>query len=101
MVEPAGVPELDPIVHGQLRLAVLSLLAGVEQADFRWLREKTRATDGNLGANLAKLEEVKYIGVTKKFVAKKPNSVYRLTPAGRKALASYVSAIKKLLGGSL
>ena len=101
MAEPGGAPELDPIVHGQLRLAVLSLLAGVEKADFRWLREKTGATDGNLGANLAKLEDVKYIGVTKKFVAKKPNSVYRLTPAGRRALAAYINALRKLLGGAL
>ena len=101
MAELTGLPELDPIVHGQLRLAVLSLLVGVEEADFKWLREKTGATDGNLGANLAKLEEVKYIGVTKKFVAKKPNSLYRLTPAGRKALASYINALKKLLVGAL
>jgi DNA-binding PadR family transcriptional regulator len=47
------------------------------------------------------LEEAKYIGVTKKFVAKKPNSVYRLTPAGRKALASYIKALRHLLGESL
>ena len=101
MAELGGLPELNRIVHGQLRLAVLSLLAGVEEADFKWLREKTGATDGNLGANLANLEEVKYIGVTKKFVAKKPNSLYRLTPAGRKALASYINALKKLLGDAL
>jgi len=101
MAEPGRAPELDPIVHGQLRLAVLSLLAGVEEADFRWLRDKTGATDGNLGANLAKLEDAKYIGVTKKFVAKKPNSVYRLMPAGRKALAGYVKALRRLLGGAL
>jgi DNA-binding MarR family transcriptional regulator len=101
MAEPGGVPELDPIVHGQLRLAVLSLLAGVEEADFKWLREKTGATDGNLGANLAKLERAKYIGVMKKFVAKKPNSLYRLTPSGRKALAAYIGALKKLLDDAL
>jgi DNA-binding MarR family transcriptional regulator len=101
MPEPGGLPELDPIVHGQLRLAVLSLLAGVEEGDFKWLRERTGSTDGNLGANLTKLEEAKYIGVTKKFVAKKPNSVYRLTPAGRKALASYIKALRHLLGESL
>ena len=52
-------------------------------------------------ANLAKLEEAKYIGVTKKFVAKKPNSVYRLTPNGRRALASYIKALRRLLGGSM
>ena len=101
MAEPPGLPELDPIVHGQLRLAVMSLLATVEHADFRWLREKTGSTDGNLGANLAKLEEARYIAVTKRFIAKKPNSVYRLTASGRKALASYVRALKKLLGEAL
>jgi len=101
MADPGALPELDPIVHGQLRLAVLSLLAGVEEADFKWLREKTGSTDGNLGANLAKLEEVKYIAVTKKFVAKRPNSLYRLTSAGRKALRAYISALKQLLGGAL
>ncbi len=101
MADPGPLPELDPIVHGQLRLAILSLLAGTEEADFRWLREKTRATDGNLGANLAKLEQAQYVGVTKQFVAKKPNSVYRLTPAGRAALAGYVEGLRRLLGDSL
>ncbi|HEY1338797.1 MAG TPA: transcriptional regulator [Bryobacteraceae bacterium] len=95
------IPELDPIVHGQLRLAVLSLLAGVDQADFRWLRDKTHSTDGNLGANLAKLEQARYIAVTKKFIARKPASLYRLTPRGRKALTDYVAALRKLLGDEL
>jgi len=101
MPDPGELPELDPIVHGQLRLSVLSLLAGVEEADFKWLREKTRSTDGNLGANLTKLEEATYIAVTKKFIAKKPNSVYRLTRTGRKALASYIKALRRLLGSSM
>src|SRR5216684_2325198 len=79
MPDAGGLPELDPIVHGQLRLALLSLLAGDEEADFKWLREKTGSTDGNLGANLAKLEEVKYIGVTKKFVANKLRLVHSRT----------------------
>jgi DNA-binding PadR family transcriptional regulator len=101
MSEPAPLPELDPVVHGQLRLAVLSLLSSTEQADFKWLRVRTGSTDGNLGANLAKLEEAKYITVTKKFIGKKPASIYRLTPAGRKALARYVAALRKLLGAAL
>ncbi len=101
MNESGELPELDPIVHGQLRLAVLSLLAAVEEADFRWLRDKTGATDGNLGANLAKLEEAKYVSVTKKFISRKPISLYRLTATGRKALGSYVKALKELLGESL
>jgi len=101
MSEGDPIPELNPIVHGQLRLAVLSLLSAVHQADFRWLRDKTRATDGNLGANLAKLEQAGYISVNKSFIANKPNSLYRLTPAGRKALAEYVQSLKKLLAGSI
>lgn len=101
MPDPGAVPELDPIVHGQLRLAVLSLLACVDSADFKWLRTKTGATDGNLGANLAKLEEVKYVSVARKFIARKPNSTYRLTALGRKALTGYIDALKKLLAGSL
>jgi DNA-binding PadR family transcriptional regulator len=101
MPETPGIPELDPIVHGQLRLAIMSLLAAVEDADFKYLKEKTGSTDGNLGANLAKLEEAKYIAVKKKFVAKKPNSIYRLTAQGRKALANNVKALKELLGRAL
>jgi len=92
------LPELNPIIHGKLRLAVLSLLAGVEQAEFTWLRGKTGSTDGNLGAQLLKLEEAEYLAVEKKFVMRKPQSVYRITEKGRAALAEYVQALKMLLG---
>ena len=51
------LPELNPVVHGKLRLALLSLLSGVEEAEFTWLRSRTGSTDGNLGAQLQKLEE--------------------------------------------
>src|SRR5579871_2197118 len=95
------LPELNPVVHGKLRLALLSLLAGVEQADFTWLREKTGSTDGNLGAQLLKLEEAGYVAVEKKFVQRKPQSIYRLTPSGRAALSEYVQALKQLLGGAI
>jgi DNA-binding MarR family transcriptional regulator len=99
--EADPLPELDPVVHGQLRLAVLSLLSGVEQADFKWLRDRTNSTDGNLGANLARLEQARYIAVTKKFIGRKPASLYRVTPAGRKALTGYVNALRRMLGGML
>jgi|SRR5579872_120017 len=95
------LPDLDPVIHGKLRLALLSLLAGVEHAEFTWLREKTSATDGNLGANLAKLEEAGYVEVEKKFVARKPVSIYKLTKNGRAALTQYVRALKILLGDAL
>ena len=95
------LPDLDPVIHGKLRLALLSLLAGVEQAEFTWLREKTGATDGNLGANLVKLEEAGYVEVEKKFVARKPLSNYGITKKGRAALMQYVKALKTLLGDGL
>ena len=99
--ETGTLPEIDPVVHGPLRLAILSLLIGVDSTDFKWLRSKTGATDGNLGANLARLEEARYIAVTKRFIGRKPTSLYRLTPAGRKALAAYVAALRRLLGEAL
>ena len=92
------LPELNPVVHGRLRLALLSLLSGVEEAEFTWLRAKTEATDGNLGAQLLKLEDAGYVLVKKKFVLRKPQSLYRITEAGRQALAEYVQALKQLLG---
>ena len=98
---PDELPELDPVVHGKLRLAVLSLLIGVEKADFTWLRDKTGSTDGNLGAQMLKLEEAGYISMQKRFAGRKPQTLYRITPAGRKALANYVAALKRLLGGAL
>jgi DNA-binding HxlR family transcriptional regulator len=96
-----GLPELDPIIHGKLRLALLSLLTGVEEAEFTWLREKTGATDGNLGAQMLKLEEAGYVAVEKKFAGRKPQTLYRMTPDGREALTKYVAALKRLLGGAL
>ena len=95
------LPELDPVVHGKLRLAVLSLLIGVEAADFTWLRQKTGSTDGNLGAQMLKLEEAGYVAMEKRFAGRKPQTLYRMTPAGRKALAAYVAALKQLLGAAL
>lgn len=95
------LPELNPVVHGRLRLALLSLLSGVEEAEFTWLRSKTEATDGNLGAQLLKLEEAGYVAVRKKFVLRKPQTLYRITKTGRQALTEYVQALKQLLGPSI
>ena len=95
------LPELNPVIHGKLRLALLSLLAGVEQAEFTWLRTKTGSTDGNLGAQLLKLEGAGYVAVEKKFVMRKPQSIYRITESGRQALGEYVRALKQLLGSAI
>jgi DNA-binding PadR family transcriptional regulator len=73
----------------------------VEEAEFTWLRSKTGSTDGNLGAQIAKLEEAGYVSVEKKFVQRKPQTLYRMTEAGRAALSEYIQALKKLLGGAI
>ncbi len=95
------LPELNPVIHGKLRLALLSLLAGVEEAEFTWLRARTGSTDGNLGAQLQRLEEAGYVKVKKRFVQRKPQTLYRMTESGRAALTEYVRALKQLLGASL
>jgi len=106
MHEPApksvtDLPELNPIIHGKLRLALLSLLSTVEEAEFTWLRAKTNSTDGNLGAQLLKLEEAGYVAIKKKFVSRKPQTMYRMTESGRQALTDYVQALKQLLGAAI
>ena len=95
------LPELNPVIHGKVRLALLSLLVGVDEAEFTWLRSKTGSTDGNLGAQLLKLEEAGYVAMEKRFVLRKPQTVDRITEPGRQALTEYVQALKQLLGSAI
>ena len=97
---PASL-ELDPLIHAPVRLAILSLLSGAEEAEFVYLREQVGATDGNLSIHLARLEEAGYVAVRKKFVGRKPRSFYRLTSKGRAAFAGYLTQLKALLGSQL
>ncbi len=90
--------ELDPLLHSQLRLAVMSILLSVEEAEFVYLKEKTQATAGNLSVQIDKLNEAGYIEVEKSFVGKKPRTVCRITSAGRKAFEEYVQALKSYIG---
>ena len=89
--------ELDPLLHSQLRLAVMSLLLGTEEADFVDIREKAGATAGNLSVQLDKLSEAGYIDVEKSFVGKKPRTTCRITERGREAMAAYVEALRGYL----
>ena len=86
--------ELNPLLHSQLRLSIMSLLLTVEEAEFVYLKEKTQATAGNLSVQLDKLSEAGYVSVEKSFVGKKPRTVCRITSAGRAAMAEYVEALK-------
>ena len=89
--------EVDPLLHSQLRLAVMSLLLGTEEADFVYIREKAGATAGNLSVQLDKLSEAGYIDVEKSFVGKKPRTTCRITERGREAMAAYVEALRGYL----
>lgn len=89
--------ELDPLLHSQLRLAVMSILMNVEEADFVYLKEKTASTAGNLSVQIDKLSTVGYITVEKGFAGKKTRTVCRVTPRGRRAFEEYVDALKDYL----
>lgn len=89
--------ELDPLLHSQLRLAVMSILMNVDEADFVYLKDKTASTAGNLSVQLDKLSAAGYISVEKGFVGKKTRTVCRVTDAGRNAFVEYVDDLKKLL----
>ncbi|HOY27846.1 MAG: transcriptional regulator [Flavobacteriales bacterium] len=92
-----GFAPLDPVLHNQLRLAVVSLLIAVDEADFTYLLERTGATRGNLSVQLTKLKEAGYLEITKGYKDNYPNTRCRLTKAGIKAFERYVKAIKGYL----
>ena len=89
--------ELDPLLHSELRLAVVSLLMNVKEAEFTFLKEKTGATAGNLSVQITKLSDAGYIAVKKQFRDNKPLTVCKITAAGIKAFENYVDALKDYL----
>jgi DNA-binding HxlR family transcriptional regulator len=89
--------DLDPILHSQLRLAVVSLLVSVKEAEFNYLKEKTRASAGNLSAQLTKLAEAGYISVKKTFRDNYPLTLCRITPEGLTAFEKYVDDLRQYL----
>jgi len=89
--------DLDPILHSQLRLAVVSLLISVKEAEFTFLKEKTNATAGNLSVQINKLKEAGYIDVVKQFKENYPQTVCRITPFGIQAFEQYVKNLHSYL----
>jgi len=89
--------ELDPILHSQLRLAVISLLMGTEVAEFTYIREQTGATAGNLSIQITKLKEAGYIEVEKKFRNNYPQTLCKITALGREKFIEYVDTLKDYL----
>jgi DNA-binding transcriptional ArsR family regulator len=90
--------DLDPILHSQLRLAVISLLISVKEAEFTFLREKTNSTSGNLSVQIQKLKEAGYIEVIKQFKDNYPQTICKITKKGIQSFEEYVKNLKDYLG---
>ena len=90
-------PKLDPLLHSELRLAVMSILAGVDSAEFSYIKKQTGATSGNLSVQLDKLSAAGYTTVEKGFKGKVPCTTCKITPAGLAAFENYVNSLKEYL----
>lgn len=86
--------DLDPILHSQLRLAVISLLVGAKEAEFTFLKDKTNATAGNLSVQIQKLREAGYIDVIKQFKENYPQTICKITTQGSRAFENYVKTLQ-------
>lgn len=90
--------KLNPLLHSELRLAVMSILISADEADFTYLKKQTEATAGNLSVQLEKLSEAGYIAIKKGFNGKKPCTTCKVSDKGVKAFKEYVDALKDYLG---
>lgn len=86
--------DLDPLLHSQLRLAIMSLLMDNESAEFTYIREQTGASAGNLSIQITKLREAGYIKVQKKFRGNYPQTLCRITALGREKFELYVDNLR-------
>jgi DNA-binding transcriptional ArsR family regulator len=91
------ITNIDKIIHEPTRLMILSYLYIAQSADFIFLKSQLNLTDGNLSSHISKLEEAGYVDVKKKFVGKKPHTMYKLTEKGRNSFKEYRKKIKRLL----
>ncbi|MFQ5564635.1 MAG: winged helix-turn-helix domain-containing protein [Parvularculaceae bacterium] len=89
--------EIDDVIHGRVRLAVMAFLSGAGAADFLELREKLGVTDGNLSVHIRKLEDAGYVAVEKRFRNRRPQTLCRLTDKGRDAWIAYIARMEDLL----
>jgi DNA-binding transcriptional ArsR family regulator len=90
---------LDDVIHSRIRLAVMAILASVEDAEFTYLRDRTGATDGNLSTHISRLTQAGYVDVSKEMIEGRPASRYRLSAGGRVAFQAYLKRMEELLGG--
>lgn len=96
-MNPKKFTQLDSVIHSRIRLAVLSILISVKEANFNYLKKTIGATDGNLSTHLSKLEEAGYISVKKSFIEKKPHTTCTMTEKGKKSFSKYLKTLEDLL----
>lgn len=89
--------DLDPLIHSQLRLAIISLLVTSEKVEFTHIKEETKAAAGNISIQLKKLQDAGYIKVEKSFKNNYPNTMLSITSKGVKAFENYVNTLKKYI----
>ena len=89
--------QLDDTLQARIRVAIMAVLISVVDADFNFLREMVKTTDGNLSTHLRKLEDAGYVSMKKKFVDRKPQTKYKVTEKGRRALEEHISILEKLI----
>ena len=89
--------DLDPILHSQLRLSIVSILMSVDEANFNYIKEATSATSGNISIQIKKLQEAGYIRVKKSFKNNYPNTTLSITKKGMEAFENYVKSLKKYI----
>ncbi len=89
--------DLDPILHSQLRLSIISILMTVEEANFSFIKDTTKAAAGNISIQITKLQEVGYITVEKTFKNNYPNTVISITDKGKSAFEEYVKNLQKYI----
>jgi DNA-binding PadR family transcriptional regulator len=88
---------INDVLHSRIRTSIMAVLITVDEAEFTFIRDKIKATDGNLSVHLKKLEENKYITVDKKFVNRKPVSIYKITDSGREAFEDYIKILESII----
>lgn len=93
------IDQLDKLLENRVRLGIMSLLVVNDQVDFLTLKKKLGQTDGNLASHITKLEKAEYLTVQKKFVGKKTQTDYKVTPIGKKAFENHLTALEKIIKG--
>ena len=96
-MEPLDLKQFDPLIQAPVRLAILSILMSIVEADFSYLKKMTKTSDGNLSTHLSKLEAAKYVSIKKTFVNKKPKSICKITKPGMQAFTQHIQRLEQLV----